>query len=173
MSPAPTPDDVPVASAEPFDHGLPDGGSLPAPIGLSARLPVDRPLHAFVAVAASVPEDFGDGVVVLLLGIDSLPVVAVAVDGAPEHDLTAVCDLIGRVRLLPESEGVHACVLAVHRAATGPEESAIAVGPDALQAWAEASRTLRSASVDLLDVLVVEPTRWMSAWENAGFGERY
>lgn len=125
-----------------------------------------RPLRtvddAFDAIDLSRPGAFRDGLVVLLLDPSACPMLAMAVDHAPDDDIDAIAALLADVR--DRGHPIAGVVLGVYRPARTVGSAAIKMTIDGLQlaAWMSLSRLLNGSGITLVDVLVFEPGRWMS-----------
>ena len=133
----------------------------------------DGPLHpdtrvlrtvddAFDAIDLSRPETFDDGVIVLLLDRTARPILAIAVEHAPEDDLDAIASLLSGVR--ERGHPIAGVVIGVYRPARTVGSKTIKMTIDGVQlaAWMSLSWLLHGAGITLVDVLVFEPGRWMS-----------
>ena len=155
-----------------LDHRFTDGlsSALDSPIeylGPEGPLhPEVRPLRtvddAFDAIDLSRPGAFRDGLVVVLLDPSVRPLLAMAVDRAPEGNLDAIAALLADVR--DRGHPIAGVVLGVYRPTRTFGSAAIKMTIDGMQlaAWMSLSRLLNVCGITLVDVLVFEPGRWMS-----------
>jgi hypothetical protein len=134
-----------------------------------AAFPIIDSIDAFEAIDISRPDDFDDGVIVLLLNDNDEPIVALAIEHAPLTNLDQIVDLL--------CESVHSgidfsgvvfgMIRAVDSAPAerkGPHGNRVLWLPaSAVAAWNDARNTLAGIGIAVVDIVVIEPSGWFGA----------
>ncbi len=131
---------------------------------------LNRPEDAFDAFDLVRPATLYDGVLAMLLDDYLVPMVTLAVDGAPADDLHAIVSLLASypADIVPSS-----LILGVVRPDSTGEldrwgQPLVQVQPAQTQCWLDTARSLRDVGIALHDVLILEPDRWFSLADEAG-----
>jgi hypothetical protein len=148
-----------------------DVGSLD-PAGVVVSFAIDSAADALDAIELSRPETFQSGVIALLLDANRVPIVALAVDGAPSDDLDPLADLLcAACQNAPQVWGV---VLGIVRGAAsdslGPLRSSTArrlwLDTSEVVSWLDLGERLGRVDVELTEVVVLEPEGWFALSES-------
>ncbi len=136
--------------------------------GIAVSFTIDSAADALDAIELSRPETFQSGVIALLLDPGRVPIVALAVDGAPSDDLAPLADLLcAACENAPRVRGV---VLGVVRDTAsdslGPLRASTArrlwLDTAEVLSWLDLGERLGFVGVELTEVVVLEPDGWFA-----------
>jgi hypothetical protein len=133
---------------------------------------IDSAADALDAIELSRPETFERGVIALLLDAGRVPIVALAVDGAPSDDMDPLAELLcAACQNAPRVRGI---VLGIVRAAAsdslGPLRASAArrlwLDTAEVVSWLDLGERLGGVGVELTEVVVLEPDGWFALSES-------